>query len=226
MTVTSFDINRLQTGDLLFCHEPRDYGGDSSTWSGWLAGGVMHMFSTAIQSATGSPFSHVAMVLRDPSFIRPPLTGLYVWESSVEEVKDPQDGKSGKVGVRMTPLKNFLQKFADDGNSVVLRRLVASDGIMSTAKLRAIHQTVYCKPYDLVMRDWIASLRPANQHIQATDRFWCSALVGYIYTKCGILAADTDWTTLSPADLAMSTQRLSYVCPEKACLDSSEVLLL
>ena len=31
---------------------------------------------------------------------------------------------------------------------------------------------------------------------QKTDRFWCSALCGFIYTKCGLLDPKTDWSIL------------------------------
>ena len=44
---------------------------------------------------------------------------------------------------------------------------------------------------------------------QKTDRFWCSALVGYIYTKCGLLDEKTDWSILRPSDFFIS-RRVSF----------------
>ena len=62
-------------------------------------GRFMSFFTTLIKSCTKSSYSHVAMVLKDPSFQHPTLKGLYVWESSWEGKADPQDGKI-KLGVQ------------------------------------------------------------------------------------------------------------------------------
>lgn len=35
---------------------------------------------------------------------------------------------------------------------------------------------------------------------QKKSRFWCSALVGYIYTECGCLHPGTDWSMIRPSD--------------------------
>ena len=59
---------------------------------------------------------------------------------------------------------------------------------------------------------------------QKTSRFWCSALVGYIYTKCGILNPDTDWSIMTPNDLSLDGEKLRYI--ENCKLSSSEIKLL
>ena len=57
----------LKTGDLiLFC------GKDT----GWLK-----YFSEMIKYTSHSNYSHVGMILKDPTFIHPTLKGTYVWES-------------------------------------------------------------------------------------------------------------------------------------------------
>ena len=78
----------LKTGDLLL-FDCENYSG-----SGFI--------SYFIKKFTQSNISHIAMVLKDPDFIDPPLKGIYVWESNYEGKPDPQDGTI-KFGVQITP---------------------------------------------------------------------------------------------------------------------------
>jgi len=64
---------------------------------------------------------------------------------------------------------------------------------------------VYDKPYDINPRDWIEALFRKDDDPQKPDRFWCSALVGYIYTKLGILHETTDWSILRPSDFSLES---------------------
>ena len=66
--------------------------------------------------------------------------------------------------------------------------------------MKEIHDVVYDKKYDFYLRDLIGAIHRKDSHPQKTDRFWCSALVGYIYTHCGILNKATDWSILRPSD--------------------------
>jgi hypothetical protein len=211
--------NAMQTGDLLLCHSGQsDALPPSASWTDWLFG----VFTSLIDRFTSSPYSHVAVVLRDPgNFLdgdgRPPLAdGLYVWESSYEAgVPDPQDGVVGKVGVRVTPLEDFLGDFSCARSRVVHRALIGT-GVaeaLSEANLRAAHAVVYDKPYDLWPRDWYnAAVRRDRPHPRTTDRFWCSALVAYIYTRCGVLEASTEWTTVRPCDFALASDSQLVYC--------------
>jgi hypothetical protein len=65
---------------------------------------------------------------------------------------------------------------------------------------------VYNKPYDIVPLDWVEALIQKDIHPQKTDRFWCSALVAYIYTMCGILDKDTDWSIGRPSEFSLSSE--------------------
>ena len=46
-----------------------------------------------IEFSTHSNFSHIGMIVKDPTFISPSLKGTFVWESGWEGEYDPQDGK-------------------------------------------------------------------------------------------------------------------------------------
>lgn len=212
------DESALKTGDLLLCHSgplPKP-----ASWGQWL----LHAFTSTIDLFTASPYSHAAIVLRDPHFLPEPIAGgLYVWESSYEAgVPDPQDGRSDKIGVRITPLSDFIASYAPHGR-IVHRALVGRNVelCLSNERLRTVHDVVYDKPYDLHLKDWVAAaLHPRAPYPCTTERFWCSAFVAYVYAQCGVLRADTQWTTMRPCDFDLTTdEALRYVCEESARLE-------
>jgi len=186
--------SKFKTGDLLLFNNNKPSG---------LSG----LFTHLIQYGTHSDYSHVAMILKDPTFISPVLKGTFVWESSWEGKPDPQDGKI-KLGVQITPLQEILDAYA--GEVAIYRgiNLDTPNDFFTEENLKNIHDVVYDKPYDIIPTDWIGALFHRDAKPQKTDRFWCSALVGYIYTKCGILEADTDWSILRPSDFSVDGENL------------------
>ena len=184
-------MDTLKTGDLLLFNNH--------------SGGIFGAFTSLIKWGTHSNYTHIGMVLKDPTFIHPSLRGLYVWESTFNGSPDPQDNKI-KLGVQITPLHECL-KFED--RSVFLRRINSND-VFTDDKLREIHNIVYEKPYDIAPKDWVQAFFRRDSDPQKTDRFWCSALVGYIYTKIGILDANTDWSILRPSDFSLVGENLIY----------------
>jgi hypothetical protein len=69
---------------------------------------------------------------------------------------------------------------------------------------------VYNKPYDIVPSDWIEAFLRVDPSPQKISRFWCSALVGYIYTMCGVLDTHTDWSILRPSDFSLEMENLIF----------------
>ena len=178
----------LKTGDiLLFDYE---------------AGGIFGLFTGLIKYFTKSKFSHVAMVLKDPSFIHPSLKGYYIWESSWEGKPDPQDGKI-KLGVQITPFDEIYQHYKEKKSTIYVRRVSCNPELFNPSKLDEIHKVVYDKPYDIVPKDWLEAIERKDSDPQKTDRFWCSALVGYIYTKAGLIDENTDWSVLRASDFSV-----------------------
>ena len=173
----------LKTGDILLFSN----GGNS-------------IFSSLIKIFTYSQFTHIGMVLKDPDFINPSLKGYYIWESGIEEEPDPQDGKK-KLGVQITPFEEIYQSYLQDKSTIYVRRVSECSNFNNT-KLDEIHKVVYDKPYDIVPSDFIEALFRKDNEPQKISRFWCSALIGYIYTQCGILNSDTDWSILRPCDFS------------------------
>ena len=186
-------MNDLKTGDLIL------FSGHEE--------GYLKYFSYLIKYGTHSNYSHVGMILKDPTFIDPSLKGTYVWESGWEGQKDPQDDKI-KLGVQITPLQEIIQNFK--GSKVLIRKIKCDSSHFTDSQLKKVHETVYKKPYDIVPKDWISALFRKDEDPQKTDRFWCSALVGYIYTQCGILYKNTDWSELRPSDFSIDGEQLDF----------------
>jgi len=204
--------SNLKTGDILLCGS-----GPRESWP-------LSWFSYLIKLYTHSPYSHVAMVLVDPSFIHPALKGTFVWESSNGSTPDPQDNKT-KLGVRITPLADFLNSYQLQGGRVSVRHINCPPDTFSPEKLETIHDTVYGKPYDLNLKDWLHALVPLDNYDEPTiDRFWCSALVGYIYTKCGLLDPFTNWSFLRPSDFSVESENLNFITDTNSLSDEHKIL--
>ena len=178
----------LKTGDLLLL----DYEGS----------GIFGWFTWLIKFFTKSDYSHIVMILKDPDFLDKKLDGYYVWESSYNGTKDPQDGKV-KIGVQITPLDEILNHYKKEGGKIWIRRCNYKENPFTNEKLKAIHDVVYDKPYDILPQDWIEALFRKDNKPQKTDRFWCSALIGYIYSYCDIISSKTDWSLLRPVDFSI-----------------------
>jgi len=200
-------MNDLKTGDLIL------FTGHTHGW--------LKYFSSLIEYSTHSNYSHIGMIIKDPSFISPSLKGTYVWESGWEGEKDPQDGKI-KLGVQITPLKEILENFSE--SKIIIRKVNCPPLTFTDEILNEIHNTVYDKPYDIIPKDWVEALFRKDGEPQKTDRFWCSALVGYIYTKCGILKEDTDWSILRPSDFSLDGEMLNF--NDTYSLDKTETRII
>jgi hypothetical protein len=186
----------LKTGDLLLCDDLQ-YG----SWG---------LFSWVIKFITKSDFSHVGMIVKDPEFTETPLKGTFVWTSGISNVPDPED-KQTKFGVQFIPFDHFIQTY---GGKIFLRRIHFQDPeeyntIFNTNNLKEIHQVVYDKPYDVIITDWIEAFCKKDPKPQKTSRFFCSALIGYIYTKLTLLEQNTDWSILSPSFFSSENKTLS-----------------
>ena len=166
--------------------------------------------SKLIKHFTHSKYTHIAMVLKDPDFIDPPLKGYYVWESDLEGTPDPQDNKI-KFGVQITPFYEIYDKYKQTNSSIYVRKINCNSDIFCKSTLENIHKIVYDKSYDYYPTDLIEALKKKDNKPQRTDCFWCSALIGCIYTKANILKSNTDWSIMEPCDFSEEQQNLNLI---------------
>lgn len=187
--------HNIQTGDILLF----DYHDKSI--SGW--------FSWLIRFFTNSNYTHIGILVVNPEFTNPPLKGLYLWESGYNNHKDPEDNKV-KLGVQLTPIEIVLQEYQSN-SKIYYRKLNCPKNTFNNQKLKKIHSVVHNKTYDLNPFDWISAIFSYDPFPKKENRFWCSALVGYIYTKLNILNPTTDWSILKPCDFSSDKQNLNLL---------------
>ena len=78
-------LETCQTGDLLLYN--------TNVW-----------YSRLIELASNSKYSHISMILRDPTYIDPKLKGLYILESCKESIPDSVSGNL-TYGVQIIPFR-------------------------------------------------------------------------------------------------------------------------
>lgn len=196
-------ISDLKTGDiLLYCPSSSGYG-------------IVSFIERIIQWTTHSNICHCGFILKDPTFIHPSLKGVYLWESSFEGIRDIEDNKL-KFGIQIVPLQEVLTKTKEKGDRIFIRKLnKVNKETFNEKRMTDIHNVVHNKPYDFIPKHLIDVILKRDNDAQHTNRFICSALVGYIYTMCGILHSDTNWSILSPNDFTPESDTLIFISDTK-----------
>lgn len=153
-----------------------------------------------------SKYSHVGMVLKNPTYIHPELQdGLYILESSSNDTPDVEDHRF-KIGVQIHRLEDVLNEFPQ--GSVYVRHLDFQRDETFYQHLTSVHSEVHNKPYDVNPVDWLRAEWnlihpfPINSSYQKTGSFWCSALLCYLYSKLGFLETETDWSLIAPREFS------------------------
>jgi hypothetical protein len=208
----------LQTGDILLYHE-KDF---------W--------FSRIVEYFTGSQFSHVAMVIKDPGFTEPPLKGLYIFESGEEAIPDSENGRK-KFGVQIVPLEQVVQNY---NGRIYLRRLKCIRDNKFDEKFKKIHSNVHNIKYDTNLSDMMKALRHDNSISNCIDKtedkltdnigqkqteYWCSALMAYVFTQLNFLPEDCQWTYIIPKQFSTEDTDSKYALNLKNCELGEEILI-
>ena len=186
-------LETCQTGDILLYN--------SNYW-----------YSRLIEWGSGSKFSHISIILRDPTFINEKLTGLYILESSYEDIPDSNTGE--KVwGVQIIPLDHVLEEYKKSyvGN-LYYRRLETEKTEDFYVKLKDCIKHTEGDKYDLNPLDWFKAEFQINiGNTRKENTFWCSALVGYVYCHMGFIDKDISWSILPPRKFShYENDRLTY----------------
>jgi hypothetical protein len=199
-----FNINNLHTGDIL------------------LFEGKSLMPSILIEKLINSKFSHVGIVLRDPIYIDPSLKGFYLLESGAESFPDAVDNKK-KFGVMISDLFKVIGGY---NGCIYWRQLHANiDNI--DMKIKEIYDSVKDIKYDLNIFDALdvskqlhidtntnscfAKYLPNIFNHRKLHKFFCSALVAYVYTKLGLLPEKLEWTRCEPGTFSFKENPKLYI---------------
>jgi hypothetical protein len=152
-------------------------------------------FARLIKFFTKSDYSHIGMIVKNPSFANLP-DGLYLWHSSLEE-NDAEDHKT-KLGVQFTPLERIIKNYH---GKLFWRKLNPGNVRITNQKLKEIHNLVHDKPYDLNFIDWFDALIEHSTN-RRTSRFFCSALVARIYSFLNLIDSNMDWSIIRPSSFS------------------------
>jgi hypothetical protein len=160
-----------------------------------------YWYSRWIESFLHSKFSHVGIIVRNPSFIDKKLRdGVYILEASYEGIPDSIDNKK-IYGVQLIPLEACLHSYLDksDTGCVYYRKLTCERNDNFYKSFSQACKNVYAKPYDTLPQDWIkAEMNVEVGDIHRTDTFWCSALVSYIFAHLDLVSKTIPWTVITP----------------------------
>ena len=170
--------------------------------------------SRIIEYFTDSKYSHTGIVLKNPITIDSSLNkGLYVLESTwFTDIVDSEN-RQLKTGVQIRKLEDV---YAEYNGAIFWRKLNTNRDEKFYQILTDAHSIVHNKPYDINPKDWMESLLNMKLgDVQLISRFFCSALVTYIYDKWGFVDRSTPWTIISPKDLGtenISMNRIKLIC--------------
>ena len=192
--VNSIDYTKynFETGDIILFNERKS------------------MISRIIDFFTYSEFSHIGIIIKDPTFTPEPLEGLYLLESTgVKDGIDVEDDEE-KIGVQLRKLDDVISLYDGD---IIWRHLNIERDDDFYEKLTKIHSIVHNKTYDFNPEDWIKNM--FNIHygkIQQTNSFVCSALVSFVYACLGVLPENTDWCLIRPCDFSSWKKNTRIEC--------------
>ena len=188
----------IDTGDILLCKG-----------NGWV--------SRVVEWVGTSRYSHVGIIVRNPRFLCDTMEdGLYLWDSSYGLTPEAEHGEI-RFGVQLHRLEEVLKLYP--AHSLYIRHLDVDRNETFYRQLTEIHEEVHAKPYDTHLLDWMeAKLNmmvhfPISSWWKHTDRFWCSALVSYIYVRMGWIS-DVNWSLIAPREYSSveSTGQLIFTC--------------
>ena len=150
--------------------------------------GLFGWWAWIVSIVTRSPWTHVALVLKDPTFIDPSYKGLYVLESGSEDWEN-------HWGVMVNPLDKVLK--THEHKKVVTRKLYYN---VLIDQLEVIYNTIRFKKYDTNVTELLGNELQSSllANPQESDKFVCSSLVAYVYTALGLLKNDTKWFYYQP----------------------------
>lgn len=183
-----------------------------------------YWYDRVIETFTGSKFSHVGIILKDPYYLSQHCkVGVYLLESGKEDFTDVSNNEF-IYGVQVVDLdkvtEGYIKKepyyssfWGNEGSkgsnapflgNLYYRKLKCERNEDFYKVCEESIKKVYDCPYDLLPQDWIKSElhNYKGNKTQRLNTFWCSALASYLYTKLNFLSSETPWSLIQPTQFS------------------------
>lgn len=156
--------------------------------------GEYSLLSYFIEFFTESKWSHIGIVLKDPTYIDPKLKGLYLWNCGYEDIRESENNEN-ILGVQIIPLMEIIEIYT---GHVYHRRFTKNIDINA---IKNIHKKLHHDPYNIHPNDLMHLLlhKPINH---TPNRFVCSTFVAFVLQKLNILTFEPNWCSYIPKDFA------------------------
>lgn len=223
-----FNVDLIKVDDIVLNHHLDNMNtGDLILFSGRNS-----IISSIIKWWTNSFYSHIGIVFKNPyvsvNGIFKELRGIYLLESGYESIPDAIDNVK-KYGVQIVPLRDVIEHY---NGAIFWRKLNLEKSSYSNDNLNFEISKLYTyiknKSYDLNIIDLLSTninlykpnpIKLYNYSIlnwfrhdtQKQDRFVCSALVAYVYSKLGFLPQITHWTECVPKFFSNENNKLKLL---------------
>lgn len=171
------DIETLDTGDIVLFYDSKS------------------IISRLIDYFGGSDYSHVGMIVKNPSWIAQP--GIYLIQSGREPIPDVETHNI-RMDVSMFLFSDVVQSY----EGIVHVRRLSKPYNIDMKRMAEIHASVHAMPYNTNPIDWLCVLMNVTGGREVQTRFWCSALVAFIYVQLKLLPADYPFTYAKPGAFA------------------------
>jgi hypothetical protein len=176
-------------------------------------------YSRLIEYVSKCNYSHISIVLKNPTWLDPELKEeFYLLESGAEVFPDAVSGKK-KFGVQIVPLKTVFNEYQNQNyGHLYFRKLQSEIPVeLMQHKIKEAFEKVKKATYDINPCDWLAAVADLNKPLneingyEKTNCFWCSALTAFVFMKIGYLEENIPWTIISPSDFSCGHSRLTFL---------------
>lgn len=188
-------IESLETGDLI------------------LFSGSVGIIDTIIKLFTWSKWTHVGIVLKDPTYISKDLKGHYLLECGYNNFENVDHNT--RYGVQIVDLKEKLSKFEGEAYYRKIKPGFKKINIDIQTQIQLSYLSIRDKPYNLNLVDFLFMKLKFCKKIEYNnvilqylssyffnhrkmDAFVCSSLVGYMYVELKLLPRYINWSQCEP----------------------------
>jgi len=162
------------------------------------------IISEFIKLSTNSVWTHIGIIIKDPTFIKNCKKGIYLYVADgAYEIDKPSNNKL--IGVQLVDLEDKLKNYE---GTFYYRKLETAQNKKEMMKIfKVVYNTEYHKFYDWLPQNWLATFLAIHNlenisdiisNPRHLDKMFCSSLVAYTYTQWNFLKKDTEWSFTTP----------------------------